>query len=405
MLEKILCKKIGKTDWEVMDVIVVLIATAIAWYLRVIFIDLKFPDYTICLKPWVDAFRQYGGFAGLGHEIGNYTPAYMHILMLISYFDTEPLYLIKGVSIVLDFVLAIVACLLIGKGKSKYQKILIYIFVLMLPTVITNSGVWGQCDNIYTIFILSALLCATTDISKKIAWKKLAFIIGTDDIVMFLLGCAFSFKLQTVFVLPVVAILFIKKSYRLRTLLWIPFVYCITLIPSWLAGRGAVDLLTIYFRQSQDFGELQLEFPNVYSFWQFDGLDKEISTICLWFCGLSLVALVYYLYQKKIVFSARFLCSLTTFSVLLITYLLPHMHDRYAYIAEITSMHYLFEGKKKMWIPVVMNLIALESYSETLLWFSFEGFNVIGALLRLLLLFVVGMDVLEQTRVREDKCA
>lgn len=385
-----------------MDLIVVLLATGIAWYLRMIFIDLKFPDYTICLKPWVEAFKQYGGFAGLKYEIGNYTPAYMHILMLISYFEVEPLYFIKGVGMVLDFVLAVVGCHLIGKGQSKYKKILLYIFILMLPTVIANSGVWGQCDNIYTIFILAAFLCALSDVSKPVNIGKLKFVIGTDDLVMFFIGCAFSFKLQTVFVLPVIVILFLKKNYRLRTLLWIPVVYCVTLIPSWIAGRGAVDLLTIYFRQTQDFGQLQLEFPNVYSFWQFDGLEKEVSTICIWFCGLGLVAIVYYLYQKKITVNARFLCSLTTFSVLFITYLLPHMHDRYAYIAEITSMHYLLEGKKKIWIPVVMNLIALESYSETLLWFSFEGFNVIGALLRLLLIVVVGMDVIEQTKERKE---
>lgn len=400
---KYLGKKIGKTQYDVMDVIVFLVVSCIALYVRVIFIDLKFPDYTVCLKPWVDTFRQYGGFPGLAYEIGNYTPAYMHLLMLISYFDVEPLYLIKGVGIVLDFVLALVGSKFFAAEMPKYKRLLVYILILMLPTVIANSGVWGQCDNIYTIFVLCALYCALKETVKTIRIGKLRFTLQTDDFVMIFLGGAFAFKLQTIFLLPVIAVLYIKRNYRLRTFLWIPFVYGITLIPSWIAGRGVVNMLTIYFRQTQDYKELQLTFPNLYSFWQFEGLDKEIGTMGIWLCGLGLVLLVYYLYQKKITFDVRFLCTLTTFGVLFITYLLPHMHDRYAYIAEISSLYYLIDrDKKRMWIPIVLNLVGLESYSETLFWFSFEGFHLTGALLRLLVIVVIGYDILTQTAEREE---
>ena len=231
---------------------------------------------------------------------------------------------------------------------------------------------------------------------------KIKFI-GTDDVVMFLLGCAFSFKLQTVFILPVLVIIFLKHNYRLHTLLWIPVVYCITLIPSWLAGRGAWDLLTIYFRQSQDFGELQLKFPNVYSFWQFQGLDAEFSNMCIWFCGMSLVVIVYYLYNKDFNIDVEFICKFTTFSVLFITFFLPHMHDRYAYIAEITSLYYLLDRKRRLWIPVLINVIGLESYSETLFWFSFEGFNVIGAILRIFLIVLIGKEIMEIASGKSEK--
>lgn len=75
-------------------------------------------------------------------------------------FDVEPLYVIKGVGICLDYVLAIVAAKLIAPEDSKYKQVLLFSAVLLLPTVIANSGVWGQCDNIYTIFILTALYIA-----------------------------------------------------------------------------------------------------------------------------------------------------------------------------------------------------------------------------------------------------
>ncbi|MBP3420742.1 MAG: hypothetical protein J6K37_00555 [Lachnospiraceae bacterium] len=389
-------KEIKLWNINVMDFFVLIIITCMAIYIRVIFIDLQFPDYTICLKPWVESFKEFGGFAGLKYEIGNYTPAYMHILMLISYFNVEPIYLIKSVGIVVDIVLAFVVSALIAKGQSKSKKILVYSIVLMLPTVLANSGIWGQCDNIYTVFILLAWYFALKQVDRK--WS-----IGTDDFVMLFLGCAFSFKLQTIFILPVIAIIFLKHNYRIRTLLWIPIVYCITLIPSWLAGRGVLDLLTIYFRQSQDFQDLQLKFPNVYSFWQFKGMDADISLACILFCGMSLVVFTYYLYNKNFSINVEFICKFTTFSVLFITFFLPHMHDRYAYIAEITSLYYLIDKKKKLWIPILINIIGLESYSETLFWFSFQGFNLVGAIWRIVLIIRVGMDIMEMVSAKKEE--
>ncbi len=402
MLNDWLNYKLGKTKWKVLDLLVVVLAVVFGVWMRVVFISLKFPDYTVCLKPWVDAFREYGGFAGLAYEIGNYTPAYMHFLALFSYFDIEPLYLIKALGIMLDVVLAFVGCRLIAHKGEVYQQILMFMAIFMLPTVFVNSGVWGQCDNIYAIFILAALYCAVEDREIKLPLgktteKKAAFCLKflPDDQVMFFLGCAFAFKLQTIFLIAVLAVIFVKKNYRLRTLFWVPAVYFITMIPSLIAGRGWKDLLTIYFRQTGDFTELNLKFPNIYSFWQFEGLDNEVSMICILFCIMGLMVFVYYLLQQKIDINVEFVCKFTTFSVLFITFFLPRMHDRYAYVAEIASLYYLAREKKKLWIPIVLSLIAIESYSETLFWFSFDGWEPVAALIRAAMIVIVGMDVMK----------
>lgn len=84
MLTNFLDHKLGK-KYNTFDLLVLFLIIAMTLMLRLWFIDLQFPDYTICLKPWVEQFRSYGGFAGLKYNIGNYTPAYMHLLMLISY--------------------------------------------------------------------------------------------------------------------------------------------------------------------------------------------------------------------------------------------------------------------------------------------------------------------------------
>lgn len=44
--------------------------------------------------------------------------------------------------------------------QKKNDKVFFITFavVIMLPTVILNSAYWGQCDSIYTTFIILTLL-------------------------------------------------------------------------------------------------------------------------------------------------------------------------------------------------------------------------------------------------------
>lgn len=380
-----------KRDYRVFDFIVLGFVIALGVGVRLVFIDAKFPDYIVCLKPWVEAFREHGGFQGLAYEIGNYTPAYMHFLMLFSYFDVEPLYLIKGLAIIMDFVLAFVTAAFLCQGRSRQAFITIFAIVLMIPTVITNSGVWGQCDNFYTTFLIAALYFSMKDINKKLGRiGKVDIILKTEDVVMFFVGIAFSFKLQTVFLLPVLVILFLKKRWRLTSLLWVPFVYGVTILPSFLAGRGLKDLLTIYFRQTGDFSELTLAYPNIYDLWQNEEFGTAFSWLCMLFCGMGLVLVVYYLYNHVFSINVEFLSLFTCFSVMFITYFLPHMHDRYGYIADILSIYVLLYNKKKAFLPFLLIIISMMTYARSLLWFSYDNMYLTASLIRAALILYMG---------------
>ncbi|MBQ7065563.1 MAG: hypothetical protein IJN92_01965 [Lachnospiraceae bacterium] len=390
MFVDLLSKK-TKKEYRVFDFVVLTFIIVLALGVRLVFIDAKFPDYIVCLKPWVESFKEYGGFKGLAYEIGNYTPAYMHFLMIFSYFHIEPLYLIKGLAIFMDFILAFVTASFLTKERSKQAFITVFAIVLMIPTVITNSGVWGQCDNFYTTFIIMALFFSQKDIEKTI-WKnsKFSIAIKTEDVVMFFIGIAFSFKLQTVFVLPVLVILFLKKRWRIISLLWVPFVYIVFMIPSVIAGRGVKDLLTIYFRQTGDFAEMTLAYPNIYDLWQNDTFATQFSWLCMLFCGMGLVLVVYYLYNHRFSIGVEFLSLFTCFSVMFITYFLPHMHDRYGYIADILSVYVLLYNKKKAPIPFLLIIISMMTYARSLLWFSYDNMYLVGSLVRAVLILYMG---------------
>ena len=393
-----LLDKKDKRGNKVMDYLVVLVISVLAVAIRLPFLSAKFPDYIVCLKPWVDQFKEYGGLAGLGHEIGNYTPAYMHFLMIFSYFDIEPVYLIKGLGILMDFFLAGAGACLIAYGGTRKQHIAMYAILLMVPTVLTNSGVWGQCDNFYATFILFALFFSLKDISYTIGkGKKWQITFKTEDMVIIFTGLAFAFKLQTIFILPVLAVLFLKKRWRLWSLLWIPVVYGITIFPSWLAGRGLKDLLTIYFRQTGDFSEYTLYYPNVYTLWQNETFAPQFAVMSMIFCGMGLVVTVYVLYGRNFTITPRFLCLFTTFSVLFIANFLPHMHERYGYVADILSVSLLLHDRKKTLIPVVLILISLMTYARHLLWFDYGNVLAVAALARMGIILYLGKLLLEET--------
>lgn len=79
MLTNFLDHKLGK-KYNTFDLLVLFLIIAMTLMLRLWFIDLQFPDYTICLKPWVEQFRSYGGFAGLEIQYWKlHAPPYMHL--------------------------------------------------------------------------------------------------------------------------------------------------------------------------------------------------------------------------------------------------------------------------------------------------------------------------------------
>ncbi|MBR1470024.1 MAG: DUF2029 domain-containing protein, partial [Lachnospiraceae bacterium] len=107
--------------------------------------------------------------------------------------------------------------------------------VLFLPTVVMNSSMWGQCDSIYSSFCILALIF----LLKK-SYRR-AYI---------MLGIAFSFKLQTVFIIPFFLTYYsVKKDHSIFLYLWTVLVLELSGIPSYLMGRDISAPFQIYFFQ------------------------------------------------------------------------------------------------------------------------------------------------------------
>ena len=206
------------------------------------------------LIPWFETLKENGGLSALAMELGDYNVPYLTILAMLTYLPFSSVTLIKGVSIFFDFALAISSCMLVSKctgEKGKETKmVLSYTILLFSPLVILNSAYWGQCDSIFGTFLILTLVFL---IKEK---YPIAFIF---------MGCAFAFKLQAVFLLPVLVLWYVySKKFSILNFLWLPVVNVVLCLPAIMAGRSVKSVLLIYFQQTSTYEVMTLNYPNLY---------------------------------------------------------------------------------------------------------------------------------------------
>jgi Gpi18-like mannosyltransferase len=315
-------------------------------------------DYMFFLRPWMNQIVQGGGWASLSTSIGDYTPPYMYLLTLLSYFpsasDTHPfLFGIKFYSLMFDGLLAFAVYLnvkLIVKDHQHYVGLMASLIVFFLPTVVLNSAFWGQIDASYAAFALFSLYYLQKhQFFKSVIW----FAVGL------------SFKLQTIFILPVFILYlwFVKRSIWYYVFL-IPLVYFALAIPSIIAGRSIVDIALIYVNQAGSYRALTLNMPNVYQWLPNRYDDLSGYGIALF---VSLMGLVFlWMTMNKQVLKPNNILSIAFWSVLMANFFLPAMHERYLYMADILAILVIFQFKKDWIFVLIVQFISLLAYTPFL---------------------------------------
>ena len=140
-------------------------------------------------------------------------------------------------------------------------------------------------------------------------------------------------------------------------------------------GRTMESCFNIYVNQVEEYSTyISMNFPNIYAM-LFDTIGESnliyslgqefsnfgtLATISIF----SIVAILVIYNETKI--NNELLIELTLWSVMLCTFLLPSMHDRYLYIADVISIVYFAITRKKIYIPIIVNFISLYVYVEYL---------------------------------------
>lgn len=307
--------------------------------------------------------------------VGNYNVPYLTFLAIISYFNSEnSLHLIKLFSVLFDVVLAIGSAQLVSLvNEKKVPQLAAFFGVLFIPTVIINSSFWGQCDSIYASFCILSLYFA---LSKK-PWASIVMI-----------AIAFSFKLQTVFIMPVFLLLWGCGYFKWYHFTAFPVVYLLMMLPSIVAGMPFVDAMLLYSTQLGDaVGKYSNNGPSLWLLVQcapttLPRLNRgnivpivcKIATVLA--LVVTLIILAFQIIRRKQLERTDIILTAAAI-VLIIPFLLPHMHERYFFLADIFSLILTCINLK--YTPV---FILTESASLWCYWclYKYDPVNYLGYL-------------------------
>jgi Gpi18-like mannosyltransferase len=326
-----------------------------ALLLRLFVVPIMSGDYRLFLSPWFETIRARG-FSAFHDGFYNYSPLYVYLLGIATLLPTCKILSIKLVSVVFDFACALILSRAVStlRPESKIASFAVFAATIFLPTVFVNSSLWGQCDVLYVTFVVASLLCLAS--GRK----------NSDFAALLCLGIAFSLKMQSLFVLPVFGIALISGKARWRAVLIPPAVYFLTLVPAALAGRPVSELVTTYLRQVDYFPKMTLNAPTV---WQWLPDDARLLVPGLVFAAVTITLLIgaWIIRTRNAKPSAETLWRLALLFSLAMPFVLPRMHERYFFTAEMLSLVYGALYPRRVWVPVLTVTCSLLGYGSNLM--------------------------------------
>lgn len=291
---------------------------------RIFFINIKIDDYLLFLNNWWNKINEYGGFNSLKYTIGDYPDSYMFLLCIGTSITKNSLIFIKVLSAIFDILIFLFGYKIIKyfskEDANKYSWILI-----LLPGILVNSAILGQCDSIYTAFVLAFIYYILKNHNK---------------LALSLLGIAISFKLQSLFIAPVILYLIATKKIKIYDLFFIILGFILPFIPTILIGKGLIENIKILMFQTSEYNYFVKSCPNIYSLFLLN--YKQINIFLKYFLSIivGIIAIFISLHKYKDGYNDTTFIYKSFLISSIVVFLLPSMHDRYFYLANILGIIY-----------------------------------------------------------------
>ena len=155
-----------------------------------------------------------------------------------------------------------------------------------------------------------------------------------------------------------------KKQVNWRYFFLSPLVYLVALIPAWLFGRPLDELFLIYIDQANEYDYLSERAPNLYQW--IPSQYYSWYPLGIVFTALVVLGIALLVFKSRVNMTGNLLVYLATFSVLIVPFLLPKMHDRYFFPADVIAVIFAFYFPKYWSTPMVISMssyLALFPYS------------------------------------------
>ena len=324
---------------------------------KISLLDYVSDDYAIFLSDWIYDYSQMSLKQGLGWYLeSDYTPPYLYLLLLISRIDSYPWqYLVKAISVAFEVLMCYSLMKLASlKIKGTGAQLMVYHIASILPTVVFNGAYWGQCDVVYVSFCLLGVYLALT---RRSARSMICF------------GVALSFKLQTVFFLPTLLPLWLRKDIKLRHLILIPATYMAMMVPALWGGKSMHHVLTVYLQQAGNYNFITMNAPNWYQFLPDIGnallydMFSPMAMVLGFACVMAMCAVVC-VHRNRLTQESTLLVCLLMLSG--IPFFLPKMHERYTFGADVLSLVLAVYAPRRILLPLCFGFASYVAYTAGL---------------------------------------
>ena len=324
-------------------------------------------DYTYFTAKWFDALHTHAWLTAFTTPFSDYAPLYLYVLKLLTFIPLPSLYSIKTLSFLFDVFIASVAYVMIKKTSpvpyTKSQLFFAFVVMVSIPTVLINSSLWGQADALYAAGVVLSLYCILVEAPL---WAAIA------------LGVALSLKIQAIFFLPVLVGYFLRDKRTVWYVLVLPGIYLLSLVPALLGGGSFWYLLTVYVHEANEYTWLNVSSQSIFSFINNLPISTGFQDVLFWLgillAGVGaawIIACIAYPSEKP---SPLKMVYLSLMCVILVPFLLPRMHERYFYLADLLSVVYAFYNPRQWYVPVLVVLSSFLAYmpflSSQVSWFS-----------------------------------
>ncbi|MBV9079716.1 MAG: hypothetical protein JO102_01205 [Elusimicrobia bacterium] len=324
------------------------LAAVIGLYFRVV----NFPHVGVDLHkwfiPWLQHLKSTGGFTGIATSPADYSAAYLYLLAVGSYFNFREVYVIKSITLCFELVAAVAAFRIVERCTGLISRgALAAAGLFLLPTVIVNGSFWGQCDIIYSSFALLA-------VDQLLA--------GRDNWAMACVGMAFAFKLQAILIGPFVLLLVCSR----RIALWQPLiavaVWLLAAVPAVLLGRSFANSIA-YWGQIHEYSKITMNLPNLYEW--FHPRPRFVPDLEQFALGATVVAVILMaalVAWRRPPVTHRRILEFAFVPAVICPYLLPKMHERYMFLADVLTAVYAFVAPSRCLLAIGMQYASSMSY-------------------------------------------
>lgn len=318
------------------------------------------------LLPWYEEIKKNGSLHGLDIQVGNYNLLYQFFIAVFTYIPIDDLYAYKIFSIIFDVALAILGTLWIKElsGGDMWKCLLAFTGIFLSPVVMMNSALWAQCDSIYSFFCI---------LTFYLLYKKRFYM------AMVFWGIAFLFKLQAVFILPFILLLYLKsRQFSIKHFSGSVGIIVLAAVIGVLQGRSITDILTIYKDQiSLDPQRIFWNYPGFSNFFvKSDGPSEYnlyVKDMCMLLAICILGIICAWILWKKIElekYSFLYLAFLLTYAGILF---MPSMHERYGYIYEVLAVLILIYDRKTALLCIALQICTMITYSSYLFAYAYNA--------------------------------